>query len=359
MSFRSSLKRLAERATGTDRLREQRDAIAEKLAAATAEPEKAKPGRYANPYLAMMRADGFLPFPAIQPQAFLDVAHTIQLEAALLLEAAQAEFGRRCASDHKNRSAEDVAATAARLYRELRIGELTALAESPYGRLLDHAVDDGALADAVPNIVRLDIEIDVSLRRGEASGPAGAELTPAHAALEAQRDALIARLCNQPAEGLLGLRAKAHALQLATIQEDDEAASDIALRLSTDVLRLTADRYRLSHIRDAQPDPVLIAIEASRKAEADMALFHVAHRKSPAGYSEAMTEDAFDDARHLTREAVWATVPTTIEGMRALVDYARFQVSLHTGPDGQIGAADELFAEILGAFDAAVSAGEA
>ncbi len=174
----------------------------------------------------------------------------------------------------------------------------------------DREVDDAALADAVPGLLRIDAEIDASIRRGEADGPNGAELTPAHADLEVQRDALLACLKTIPAEGLLGLRAKAQALLLDRVLECDEEAADIGEALAADVLRLTACP---SVVVTQKPDPILTLIEQ--------------HRDLLVTWDAEPDEEAEADARQadvsMKRRALEAamrtTVPTTAAGLRALV----------------------------------------
>ena len=240
--------------------------------------------------------------------------------------------------------------------RDAIAGKLTAMAEGPYDRLMDQAVDDGALADAVSNIVRLDAEIEASIRRGETSGPEGAELTPAHAALEAQRDALIVRLRDQPAEGLLGLRAKAHALQLATIQEEDESTSDIASGLSADVLRLTAGRNRLRLGSHARPDPILSAVAAAQVAEAIADAFDASPPLLPRRTDQwRLQSDALSEKFFASREAVWQTRPSTAEGWQALIAYARSQVLKGIDENDDLLGYGPLLTIVFGALSAAAS----
>lgn len=106
---------------------------------------------------------------------------------------------------------------------------------------------------------------------------------------------------------------------------------------------------------DGPPDPAFAAIDASRRAEAEMAAFgdEVTGPMTP---KMRAREDALCEAQRRTLAAAWATVPTTHAGRLALVDFARFQIEVHTGPDGRVGSPDDLLEEILDAFSAAIRA---
>ncbi len=56
------------------------------------------------------------------------------------------------------------------------------------------------------------------------------------------------------------------------------------------------------------------------------------------------------------QKAVWQTVPTTPDGRRALVEFARFRVARVTHPSGDVDDAGHLLGRILDAFSAMVAA---
>lgn len=102
-----------------------------------------------------------------------------------------------------------------------------------------------------------------------------------------------------------------------------------------------------------EPDPIHAAIAESYRAEDAMKAFGL-DPASTARPNWFLRERALTEAQSKARNDVWLTTPTTRAGRLALVDYARFQVTLFTGssvedPD----CPAYLFQEIMGAVTAA------
>lgn len=105
------------------------------------------------------------------------------------------------------------------------------------------------------------------------------------------------------------------------------------------------------------PDPVLVAIQVSRQAQAEMESFIAETKAHPTlGLADREREGILSAAQIDADQVVWRTVPTTRAGRRALVDYARFQARVRTAPDGYVDDAEGLIEEILTAFSASIAA---
>ncbi|WP_345819899.1 hypothetical protein ABC766_27085 [Methylobacterium fujisawaense] len=109
-------------------------------------------------------------------------------------------------------------------------------------------------------------------------------------------------------------------------------------------------------ISDAKPDPVLAAIAASRRAEAEMEATEAAFGGRRMTDAEQAREDAAERDQKDTRAAVWATVPTTAEGRAALAQYAAFQAERTFGPDWRAKMEQEFCGDALLALIAAIEA---
>lgn len=167
--------------------------------------------------------------------------------------------------------------------------------------------------------------------------------------------AALATLTTSRPTTLLGVLALAEYLPdaIRRVATDEESDGEGALRSIAAALRGLVPPDATTFVRD----PVLAAIAASRKAQAEMEAFLAETRGRLAmSPSDRARENALSGAQIDTDTAVWRTVPTTQAGRLALVDYARFQARLRTAPDGYIDNAEGLIEEILTAFSAALAA---
>jgi hypothetical protein len=104
-------------------------------------------------------------------------------------------------------------------------------------------------------------------------------------------------------------------------------------------------------------DPIMAAIAASRRAEAEADAFAGSVEGRRLTNEEQAREDALEKAQRDARAVAWATVPTTTEGRRALVEYARYQAALVYGGDWPIEARkDTGFGDSFLALAAAIDA---
>lgn len=107
----------------------------------------------------------------------------------------------------------------------------------------------------------------------------------------------------------------------------------------------------------ASADPVFAAIAASRRTEAEMAAFAPTVEDRRMTSAERAREQAIQRDQQATRAAVWATVPVTAAGRRALVEYARFQARLMYGDTWLTEAQnDMIFGDIFLALAVAIEA---
>ena len=105
------------------------------------------------------------------------------------------------------------------------------------------------------------------------------------------------------------------------------------------------------------PDPILAAIAASRRAEAEADAFAGSVEGRRLTNEEQAQEDVLEKAQRDARAVAWATVPTTTEGRRALVEYARYQAALVYGGDWPIEARKDMgFGDSFLALAAAIDA---
>lgn len=175
-----------------------------------------------------------------------------------------------------------------------------------------------------------------------------AELAPG----ERERFALAALTTAQPTT-LAGVLALAEYLPdaIRQVATDEESEAERALRTIAAALR----GFVLPNFETLAPDPVLVAIATSRAVEAEMKTFQVT-AATPTTREWRAQENVLSSAQVRAQDAVWRTVPTTRAGRRALVDYARFQVELFTGPDGCVDNPEGMIGKILTAFSAAIDA---
>ncbi|SFV06174.1 hypothetical protein SAMN02799631_04366 [Methylobacterium sp. 174MFSha1.1] len=106
-------------------------------------------------------------------------------------------------------------------------------------------------------------------------------------------------------------------------------------------------------------DPTLSAIAASKAATAAFDAFEAELERYGKTSGWAAREGYLSDADLTAQKAVWKTVPTTLAGRRALVEYARAQVQRRTHPDGDVDDSAWLLSQILDAFAAMVDTGSA
>lgn len=171
---------------------------------------------------------------------------------------------------------------------------------------------------------------------------------------ERERAALAALMTACPTT-LAGVLALAEYLPgaIQQVATDEETEAERALRTIAVALR----GFVLPSVEILAPDPVLAAIAASRRAQAEMETFIAETREHPRlGPADREREGLISTAQIGTDAAVWTTVPTTRAGRAALVDYARFQAQVRTAPDGEIDDAEGFVEEILSAFSAAIAA---
>ncbi|MCP2083965.1 UNVERIFIED_ORG: hypothetical protein J2W74_005230 [Methylorubrum zatmanii] len=91
----------------------------------------------------------------------------------------------------------------------------------------------------------------------------------------------------------------------------------------------------------AAPDPIFAAIEANREAEAQMDTFGREEDACPCVSARAARQKALAAAQVRSWKAAFETRPTTPAGMRALVDWIRWQLERHEEPtdgDGTVWA---------------------
>ena len=322
MSLRTSLKRLAERATGTGRLREQRDAIADKLAATKAEPEKAKSlltptAAVATPFddpatVAWFADGGLVPFPAVEPRAFIRTESAIRLEAGLLLERARAEFARRYLVRVDAMSDEARAGYTRVLQGQLRIAELEAAARDPEDEGHVWGSDED-LVEYATNIDRLDNEIEAVLSHRGTQGPDGA---PDHRRKQTERNAYLRAAVGTSTRGLPGLKAKARIILSRQARDTYEDQCTLAESLAVDLLRIDPSEI------EGEPDPILEQIAEGQRLLA-LSKAAAAIPQDPASFDPP---EEFEDAQ----EAVWAFFrgpllydpPITAAGCRAVAQFA-------------------------------------
>ncbi|XYD12600.1 hypothetical protein R1A27_34520 (plasmid) [Methylobacterium sp. NMS12] len=108
--------------------------------------------------------------------------------------------------------------------------------------------------------------------------------------------------------------------------------------------------------RPAEADPILAAITASRRAEAEMGATEAAFGGRRMTDAEQAREDAAERDQKDTRAAVWSTVPTTAEGRAALARYVAFQLKLTFGPDWRAKMEQEFCGDAVLALIAAIGA---
>ena len=276
---------------------------------------------------------GFMASPAIEPFGFARIPEGIVLELNRLRGIALTDFERRTATRTTPEGEE-------RLRRELRLDALEMAVRGDGG----FAVGPG-----------------IALKAGawdwqaEMARPPGFVPFPAHAPtmLLALDEAI-----RREAERFLALaEAEVERSRVAYLKGFEphlwpRVERDLRREMRMDALALVAADLPED---DGAPDPVLAAIAASCRAEAEMAVFQdTARGDQPEAWT--VREDELCKVQRDTRVAVWRTVPTTRAGRRALVDYARFQVGVHTGETGIIDNAKDLFEEILAPIAAAIAA---
>lgn len=175
-----------------------------------------------------------------------------------------------------------------------------------------------------------------------------AELVPG----ERERMALATLTTAKPTT-LAGVLALAEYLpdDIRQVAIDEESGAERALRTIAAALR----GFVLPNAKTLVLDPVLVAIATSHAVEAEMKAFQ-ATAATPTTREWRAQENVLSSAQVRAQDAVWRTVPATRAGRRALVDYARFQVELFTGPDGCVDNPEGRIAQILAAFSAAIDA---
>ncbi|MCJ2065885.1 hypothetical protein MKK63_24720 [Methylobacterium sp. J-088] len=276
---------------------------------------------------------GFMASPAIRPFGFVIVEEGIRIELERLHGIALAEFSRLFGPETTAEGVEQ-------FRRELRLDALERAVRGEGG----FAVSTGRASPST-----------FQEWQAEAARHPGFVPFPAHAPriLMALDEAI-----QREAGRLLELaEAEVERSRLAHTDNTDptlwpRVERDMRCEMRMDALALVAAPLPDG---DGAPDPVLAAIAASRRAEAETDAFEEAMKgDKPADWSGR--EDALTKIQQATREAVWRTVPTTQAGRLALVDYARFQVRLHTGETGIIDSAPDLFEEVLAPIAAAIAA---
>lgn len=276
---------------------------------------------------------GFMASPAIKPFGFARIPEGIALELGRLHAIAVAEFERQATT-------QATAGGAERLRRELRLD---------------------ALEKAVRGEGGFGVGPDVALKahawdwQVEAARHPGFLPFPTHApTMLLALDQVIRR----EAERYLALaEAEVERSRLALAGNPDPSfwppvEREMRREMRMDALALVAADLPED---DGAPDPVLAVIAASRRAEAEMAAFQDS-LDGPMTPEQRARERALCKAQSRTRDAVWATVPTTHAGRVALVDCARFQVKVDTGSDGHVGSPEHLLTEILDSLGAAIAA---
>lgn len=220
------------------------------------------------------------------------------------------------------------------------------------------AVADGTALAAGPSLRALVASWEAAERAANASGLSDDEREP----LIDRATTLQRAVYAFPAHTLAELCAKLPAFRdEATIagapadgRGEPETLEECALQgLVADLERLAAHHAVTIKPRLKAPDPALSAYAASRRAEAVMATFE------DNGEEEHVWRAREDEAAATQlgmRAAAWVAVPTTHAGRRALVDYARFQVGVFTGPSGKIDQPEDLIRDILDAIAAAIDA---
>lgn len=108
--------------------------------------------------------------------------------------------------------------------------------------------------------------------------------------------------------------------------------------------------------RQPAADPILAAIAASRAASAAFDALEDSTPGTGLTPEQHEREAALCEADMKAQKAVWQTVPTTLAGRRALVEFARFRVARVTQPNGDVDDAGYLLGKILDAFAAMVDA---
>ncbi|WP_149311562.1 hypothetical protein [Methylobacterium sp. P1-11] len=131
-------------------------------------------------------------------------------------------------------------------------------------------------------------------------------------------------------------------LRMAEIEHELNTAGLFALAY--------ADEYPVK----TAPDPVLSAIDASRRAEAAMTAFAASVEGRRLSDAEQAREAAIEREQRATRAAVWAAVPTTAEGRAALARYVVLQAELTFGADWRAKVQEEFCGDYLLALLAAV-----
>lgn len=298
LSLRTSLKRLAERATGTAHLHGQRAVIAEKLAAAKTEPVKAKsmpapPATAITPFddpatVAWFADGGLVPFPAAEPRTFVRTEDAIRLEAGLLLDRARAEFSRRYLVRADATSDEARAGYTRVLQGQLRIAELEAAARDPEDEERFWGADEDLVENAA-EIGRLDDEIKAALSRKDIPRPEDAS---EHRRMQVLRQACLQRVMKTSARRLAGLKAKARVILGSQVRDTYEDQRDVAESLASDLLRIDPAEI------EGEPDPILEQIAEGRRL---MALAKVAEA-APQDPGSFDPPDEFTEAQ----EAAWA-----------------------------------------------------
>jgi hypothetical protein len=196
-----------------------------------------------------------------------------------------------------------------------------------------HSVRTALLQDC-PDLMRTERDVwstDDLFRAMEAGEITAAEYARLHP-LASERELRFAEIAHDLRIGSLFALAYAEEYP-APLQSQDEAGSQIG------------------------SDPILVAIAASRRAEAEMAEFNQAVAGRPLTDTGFAREDALDKAQRATRRAVWATVPTTTAGRLALVEYAKFQAALTYGDEWRAEALkDMVFGDAFLALAAAIKA---
>lgn len=106
----------------------------------------------------------------------------------------------------------------------------------------------------------------------------------------------------------------------------------------------------------AEADPILAAIAASQRAEAEMEATEAAFGGRQMTDAEQAREDAAEQDQKDTRATVWATVPTTPQGRAALARYVVFQAELTFGPGWRAKMEQEFCGDAVLALIAAIDA---
>jgi hypothetical protein len=296
---------------------------------------------------------GLVPFPQRKPAGLLALEYAIPREGAHLLAIAEAEFERRRQAYVGASDPTVWPWLAAQLRRDMRMDALAIVAMPARSERLS-AADPIAAAILAHTAAREAFEASVNphdaawvrASGGDASREAMAAATASYtAACDAERMAWVALFETRPTT-LAGVLALArHAQRYAPSNDGLDGAPDLegVFAAIADGLEPLTGGGRPVAIA-SEPDPVFAAIAASRRADAAMAAFD----GNPERFSDPTSEEStLSKAQMEAREAALGTVPTTPEGLRAFVEYVRFQASLLYGDDWQAKASKDMLGEVF------------